>query len=59
MVWATEPSGLEAVALSNRLKAELEGAEMKILSFCLGVSRMDRIGTRTSEVDSICWMFWT
>lgn len=43
---ATVSSGLKAVALSKGLKAELEGAEIKMLSFFLGVSRMDRTTQR-------------
>ena len=36
-------SGLEAVALTKRQEAELEVAELKMLRFSLGVTRMDRI----------------
>ena len=35
--------GLEAVALTKRQEAELEVAELKMLRFSLGVTRMDRI----------------
>ena len=35
--------GLETVALGKRQEAELEVAEMKMLRFSLGVTRMDRI----------------
>ncbi|KAF7711788.1 hypothetical protein HF521_000799, partial [Silurus meridionalis] len=35
--------GLETVALSKRQEAELEVAELKMLRFSLGVTRMDRI----------------
>ncbi|KAL7867553.1 hypothetical protein SRHO_G00089370 [Serrasalmus rhombeus] len=35
--------GLETVALSKRQEAELEVAEMKMLRFSLGVTRMDKI----------------
>jgi hypothetical protein len=35
--------GLETVALKKRQEAELETAEMKMLRFSLGVTRMDRI----------------
>ena len=35
--------GLEAVDLTKRQEAELEVAEMKMLRFSLGVTRMDRI----------------
>ena len=34
---------LEAVALTKRQEAELEVAELKMLRFSLGVTRMDRI----------------
>lgn len=34
---------LEAVALTNRQEMELEAAELKMLCFSLGVTRMDRI----------------
>ncbi|WP_139267332.1 reverse transcriptase domain-containing protein, partial [Escherichia coli] len=36
-------SGLETVALRKRQEAELEVAELKMLRFSLGVTRMDRI----------------
>lgn len=36
--------GLETVALSKRQEAELEVAEMKMLRFALGVTKMNRIG---------------
>ncbi|KAL7847314.1 hypothetical protein SRHO_G00222940 [Serrasalmus rhombeus] len=36
-------SGLETVALSKRQEAELEVAEMKMLRFSLGVTRLDKI----------------
>ena len=35
--------GLETVGLTKRQEAELEVAEMKMLRFALGVTRMDRI----------------
>ena len=35
--------GLETVALTKRQAAEMEVAEMKILRFSLGVTRMDKI----------------
>lgn len=35
--------GLETVPLKKRQEAELEVAEMKVLRFSLGVTRMDRI----------------
>ena len=35
--------GLETVALKKRQEAELEVAELKMLRFSLGVTRMDRI----------------
>ncbi|KAF7662302.1 hypothetical protein LDENG_00238980 [Lucifuga dentata] len=35
--------GLEAVALMKRREAELEVAELKMLRFSLGVTRMDKI----------------
>ena len=35
--------GLETVALTKRQEAELEVAELKMLRFSLGVTRMDRI----------------
>ena len=35
--------GLEAVALTKRQEVELEVAELKMLRFSLGVTRMDRI----------------
>ena len=37
------PYGLETVALTSRQEAELEVAEMKMLRFSLGVTRMDKI----------------
>ena len=36
-------SGLETVVLRKRQEAELEVAEIKMLRFSLGVTRMDRI----------------
>ncbi|CAG13751.1 unnamed protein product [Tetraodon nigroviridis] len=36
--------GLEMASLRERQEAELEVAEMKMLRFSLGVTRMDRIG---------------
>ena len=35
--------GLETVALTNRQEAEMEVAELKMLRFSLGVTRMDKI----------------
>ena len=35
--------GLETVALTKRQETELEVAELKMLSFSLGVTRMDKI----------------
>ena len=35
--------GLETVALTKRQKAEMEVAELKMLRFSLGVTRMDKI----------------
>ena len=35
--------GLETVALTKRQEAELEVAEMKMLRFSLGVTRLDKI----------------
>ena len=35
--------GLETVALTKRQKAEMEGAELKMLQFSLGVTIMDKI----------------
>lgn len=58
-MWATVSSGSEAAVLSKRLKAELEGAEIKMLSFFLGVSRRDRSRSRDIRRDSICWRFGT
>lgn len=55
---ATVSSGLETVALSKGLKAELEGAEIK-MSFFLELSRMDRSSSRDITTDNICWRFWT
>lgn len=49
--------GLETVAQAKRQKADLEVAELKMLRFCLGVTRRDR--TRhlyirgTSEVEPV------
>ena len=37
------PYGLETVALTSKQVAELEVAEMKMLRFSLGVTRMDKI----------------
>ena len=36
-------SGLETVALTKRQEAEMEVAELKMLRFALGVTRMDKI----------------
>ena len=36
--------GLETVALTKRQEAEMEVAELKMLRFSLGVTRMDKIG---------------
>ena len=36
-------SGLETLAIDRRQEAELEMAELKMLRFSLGVTRMDRI----------------
>ena len=35
--------GLETIALTKRQEAELEVAEMKMLRFSLGVTRLDKI----------------
>ena len=35
--------GLEAVALTKKQEAELEVAEMRMLRFSLGISRIDKI----------------
>ena len=35
--------GLRAVALTNTQEAELQVAELKMLRFSLGVTKMDRI----------------
>ena len=35
--------GLETVALTKRQEAEMEVAELKMLRFSLGVTRMDKI----------------
>ena len=35
--------GLETVALTKRQEAEMEVAELKVLRFSLGVTRMDKI----------------
>ena len=35
--------GLETVALTKRQEAEMEVAELKMLQFSLGVTRMDKI----------------
>ena len=37
--------GLETVALAKRQEAEMEVAELKMLRFSLGVTRMDKIRT--------------
>ena len=41
--------GLETVALTKRQEAEMEVAELKMLRFSLGVTRMDKSGMNTSE----------
>ena len=38
--------GLETVALTNSQEAELEVAELKMLRFSLGVTRMDTISNK-------------
>ena len=37
--------GLETVALTKRHETEMEVAELKMLRFALGVTRMDKIST--------------
>ena len=46
--------GLETVSLRKRQEAELEVAEMKMLRFSLGVTRMDRIRNEYIREDSTC-----
>ena len=41
--------GLETVALTKRQEAEMEVAELKMLRFSLGETRMERSGMSTSE----------
>ena len=41
--------GLETVALTKRQEAEMEVAELKMLRFSLGVTRMDKTRMSTSD----------
>ena len=49
--------GLETVALTKRQEAEMEVAELKMLRFSLGVTRMDKIRNEyirgTAQVESL------
>ena len=48
--------GSETVALNKRFKTELEVAELKMLTICLGVMRMGRIKKEHIRVQHK-WMF--
>ena len=50
--------GLETVALTKRQEAEMEVAELKMLRFSLGVTRMDKIRTRVHQRDSKGGTVW-
>ena len=45
--------GLETVTLKKRQEAEMEVAELKMLRFSLGVTRMDKIRIRLVDSDEI------
>ena len=49
--------GLETVALTKRQEAEMEVAELKMLRFSLGVTRMDKIRNEYIR-DSTCGKVW-
>ena len=50
--------GLETVALTKRQEAEMEVAELKMLRFSLGVTRMDKIRNEYIRWDSTGGKVW-